>query len=179
MGCFARGLGLTAMLLAVSGCLDQSVTDRALQRMSEQPRYDVYEGSRFFRNRMAMQLPPDGTVPRDAVLDPGVATGRTPAGGYLAQVPVPVTAELMRLGRSRFQIYCAVCHGAAGDGQSVVASNMTERRPPPLRGTASSLSPGFLYEVIRNGLGRMPSYAAQLPVQQRWAVVAYVRDSLR
>ena len=169
----------TALML-LAGCRwDQAASDRALQRMSAQPRYDVYEGSKFFRNQMAMQLPPEGTVSRDAVLDPALATGRTSSGGYLAKIPLPVTPELVQLGRSRFRIYCAACHGQRGDGQSRVADNMTERRPPSLRAGASSLPPGFLYQVIQNGLGRMPSYAAELPVNQRWAVVAYVRDSLR
>jgi mono/diheme cytochrome c family protein len=39
----------------------------------------------------------------------------------------------------------------------------------------SSLPPGFFFEVISRGLGRMPSYAAQLPIDQRWAVVAYLQ----
>ena len=106
---------LAAVVCLLAGCrLDQSVTDRALERMSDQPRYDVYQSSRFFRNGMAMQLPPAGTVARDAVLDPARATGRTASGGYLAAVPLSVTPELLQMGRSRFHIYCAVCHGARG-----------------------------------------------------------------
>ena len=172
---------LPAVLSVLVGCrLDQSVTDRALERMSEQPRYDVYQSSRFFRNGMAMQLPPAGTVARDAVLDPARATGRTRSGGYLSAVPLSITPQLLQMGRSRFQIYCAVCHGAGGYGGSIVASNLAERRPPSLRSaTISSLPAGFFYDVIRRGLGRMPSYAAELPVDQRWAVVAYVQQLQR
>jgi mono/diheme cytochrome c family protein len=145
--------------------------------MDEQPRYDVYEASRFFRNGMTMQVPPAGTVSREAVLDRGLATGRTGSGRYLAAPPIPLTPAVLTLGRSRFRIYCAVCHGAGGYGGSIVASNMTERRPPSLRTAATrSLPAGFFYEVISRGLGRMPSYAAQLTIEQRWAVVAYVRE---
>jgi len=157
--------------------LSQSATDRALERMSEQPRYDVYEASRFFRDSMAMRLPPAGTISRDAVLEQPKATGHSAAGGYLDSVPVPVSPELLQQGRSRFEIFCAVCHGAGGYGGSVVAANLTERRPPSLRSpTVSALPPGFFFEVISRGLGRMPSYAAQLPIDQRWAVVAYLRQ---
>ncbi len=166
-----------AVWLLAACRLSQSATDRALERMSEQPRYDVYEASRFFRDSMAMRLPPPGTVSRDAVLEQLKATGRSAAGGYLDSVPVPVTPELLQQGRSRFEIFCAVCHGAGGYGGSVVAANLTERRPPSLRSPmVSARPPGFVFEVISRGLGRMPSYAAQLPVDQRWAVVAYVRQ---
>jgi mono/diheme cytochrome c family protein len=166
-----------AVCLLVGCRLSQSATDRALERMDEQPRYDVYEASGFFRNGMTMQVPPAGTVSREAVLDRGLATGRTASGGYVAAPPMPLTPALLALGRSRFRIYCAVCHGGGGYGGSIVASNMTERRPPSLRSAATrSLPAGFFYEVISRGLGRMPSYAAQLPIDQRWAVVAYVRQ---
>jgi len=173
-------LYLTALAI-LAGCgINRSSTDRALERMSEQPRYDLYESSRFFRNGMTMQAPPAGTVARGAALDPVLATGRTPSGGYASEVPLTITPATIALGRSRFRIYCAVCHGVNGDGQSVVASNMTERHPPSLRSPAiKALPPGFLYQVIQNGFGRMPSYASELPVDQRWAVVAYIRDSLQ
>jgi mono/diheme cytochrome c family protein len=166
---------LGVLALTGAGC-SQSTTDRALQRMSEQPRYDVYEAGRFFRNGMTMQVPPAGTVSRDAVIDPAMATGRDPSGAYVTTSPLAVTPELLELGSSRFHIYCAVCHGAGGFGGSVVAANLVERRPPSLRAAGiSALPPGFLFEVISRGLGRMPSYASELPVKQRWAVVAYLQ----
>jgi mono/diheme cytochrome c family protein len=169
---------LAGALCLLAGCrLSQSTTDRALERMNEQPRYDIYEASGFFRNGMTMQVPPAGTVSREAVLDRGLATGRSASGTYIPTPPMPLTPALLALGHSRFRIYCAVCHGAGGYGGSIVASNMTERRPPSLRTAATRALPaGFLYEVISRGLGRMPSYAAQLPIEQRWAVVAYVRQ---
>jgi mono/diheme cytochrome c family protein len=168
---------VTTLLSLLAGCMSRSVIDRALERMSEQPRYDVYESSRFFGDSMAMRVPPAGTVSRDVVLDRRLATGRTTIGTYVTAVPVTMTPRLRELGRSRFQIFCAACHGAGAYGGSVVASNLTERRPPSLRSPAvSALPAGFLYEVITRGLGRMPSYASEIPVDQRWAVVAYLQQ---
>jgi mono/diheme cytochrome c family protein len=168
---------IAAAAVLLTGCLSRSVTDRALERMSEQPRYDVYQSSRFFGDGMAMRVPPAGTVPRDAVLARQLATGRTTAGTYVAAVPLRVTPKLLQVGRSRFEIFCAACHGTGGFGGSVIASNLAERRPPSLRSAAvSSLPAGFFYEVISRGLGAMPSYAPELPVDQRWAVVAYLRQ---
>jgi mono/diheme cytochrome c family protein len=167
-----------AVVALLAGCrVNQTTTDRALQRMSEQPRYDVYEASGFFRNGMVMQVPPAGTVSRDAVLDPVMLSGRSASGAYVTAVPVTVTPTLLDLGRSRFRIFCAACHGTGGYGGSVVAANMVDSRPPSLRSPAMrSLPAGFVYQAIGQGLGRMPSYAAQLPVNQRWAVVAYLRQ---
>ena len=171
---------LAAVALSLAACGGQSAVDTALQRMRAQPRYDAYERSAFFRNGAVMQPPPEGTVPRGQVLASAPATGREPGGGYLPDVPLPVTADLLSRGRSRFGIFCAVCHGAGGYGGSVVAYNMIERRPPSLRRPElKQLPAGYYYSVITGGLGRMPSYAADLSVSDRWAVVAYVRDIQR
>jgi mono/diheme cytochrome c family protein len=172
---------LSAVLaLSLVACGGQHAVDAALQRMRDQPRYDPYGRSAFFSNGAVMQPPPQGTVPRGQVLASRLATGREPAGGYLADVPLPTTADLLGRGRSRFGIFCAACHGAGGYGGSVVAANMVERRPPSLRAAAMRALPaGFYYQVITQGLGRMPSYAAELSVADRWAVVAYLRDLQR
>jgi mono/diheme cytochrome c family protein len=167
---------IAALALGLGGCSAQPAVDRALERMTEQPRYDVYERSGFFPNGAAMQAPPEGTVPRGKVLEPRLALGLETGGGLVREVPLPVTAELLTRGRSRFEIFCAVCHGAGGYGGSVVAQNMGERRPPSLRTPElRALPAGYHYRIIRDGLGRMPSYAAELSVRDRWAVVAYLR----
>ena len=165
-----------SLAVALVACGRQPGVDTALQRMADQPRYDVYERSGFFSNGAVMQSPPSGVVARGEVLDARVAAGREPDGAYVREVPLPLTEGLLTRGRSRFGIFCAVCHGSAGYGGSVVASNMVERRPPSLRRAAlRGLPAGYLYETVRQGLGRMPGYAAELPVEDRWAVVAYVR----
>lgn len=147
------------------------------ERMRQQPRYDIYESSNVFANGRVMQSPPPGTVAREQVVgDASLATGMAD-GRYVTEVPVPVTSELVATGRTRFDIFCAVCHGAGGYGGSMVAMNMQPPRPPSLRSdTMRALPPGSLFQVITNGFGRMPSYAAQLSVRERWAVVAYVRQ---
>ncbi len=73
-------------------------------------------------------------------------------------------------------MYCAACHGLAGDGDSPVARNMALRKPPSLHEPRiRALPAGRLYAVVRDGYGLMPSYAEELSVGERWAVVAYVR----
>jgi mono/diheme cytochrome c family protein len=87
---------------------------------------------------------------------------------------VPVTPELLAVGRKRFEINCAVCHGLLGDGDSLVARNMAQRPPPSLHRRVWA-EDGRYYQVVAQGFGIMPSYAAELTIEERWAVVAYVR----
>jgi mono/diheme cytochrome c family protein len=165
---------LTGLVLA--GCSQQATVDRALERMREQPRYEAYGASRFFSDGKAMQAPPEGTVPLERELDGILATGRDRTGRYVAELPATVTGGILDRGRTRFGIFCAACHGAGGWGGSIVAGNMVERRPPSLHDARiAALPPGRLYEIVRAGYGRMPGYAGELSVKDRWAVVAYVR----
>jgi mono/diheme cytochrome c family protein len=158
---------LVAAALALAGC-------PRLDPMQRQAKVKAYQASSFHADGLAMQAPPAGTVPYGAPADPAVETGRGPDGKPVAASPVPVDEALLARGRARFDIHCAVCHGALGDGDSQVAMNMSLRRPPSLH-LYRDRPDGYLYQVINQGFGLMPSYAGALPVQDRWAVVAYVR----
>jgi mono/diheme cytochrome c family protein len=117
-------------------------------------------------------------VPRERVVhQTGLTTGKfsSPTGDlYLTTYPVKVDRPLMELGRKRYNITCATCHGPVGDGDSIVARQMALRPPPSLHQYADR-APGYIFEVISRGFGLMASYAAELEVRERWAVVAYVR----
>jgi len=157
-----RAFAVVLACLLLGGCGSvEPEWSAALQRMKRQPRYDVYEGSAFFRDGKVMQPPPAGTIAREDVLQPSAPTE---------------TSELLALGRSRFRIFCGACHGVGGYGGSVVAANMIERRPPSLRTPVMAALPDqLIYTVIVNGFGRMPPYAAQLGERERWAVIAWLR----
>ncbi len=126
--------------------------------MREQPKLDAYDESKFFTDGRAMRAPPAGTVPR-----------RRPD-----EAPLPVDAALVMLGKERFEIYCAACHGVLGDGRSYVARNMGLRAPPSLH-LHGGHEPAFYYDVVSRGFGLMPGYATQLSPRERWAVVAYLQ----
>ena len=170
----AARAAVAAVLL--TGCGQaQTDVDRWLQRMHDQPKAAAYGASAVFPDGKVMQSPPAGTVAREDVLEPGKGAGRDSSGAYLARVPLPLSATMLAKGRGRFRVLCAACHGAGGFGGSVVAANWDPPRPPSLHtGPVASLAPGQIYEVVTNGFGRMPSYAADLPAAERWAVVAYV-----
>jgi mono/diheme cytochrome c family protein len=153
---------IVALVVGVNACSDRVGQGFDWKRMRLQPRYEPFGASRFFPDGMAMRTPPAGSIPREAV----TASFDTSA----------VDATTLLRGGNRFQVFCAVCHGVAGDGNSVVGDNMLPTRPPALTSAPLlRLSATQLYAVITDGFGHMPSYAAQLTPPDRWAVVAYVR----
>jgi mono/diheme cytochrome c family protein len=169
------GVFLVGMLLAACGhTTERSHVD--FERMRLQQRYDLYGASSVFANRSNMQAPPVGTVSRETVGDTGAIGTGVVNGSAVADIPLTLTADQRADGVKSYRIYCAVCHGPAGYGGSIVAENMGPPRPPSLRSARLVAVPvGYIFGIATHGLGRMPSYASQLSTTERWAVVAYVK----
>jgi len=89
--------------------------------------------------------------------------------------PFPVTAEVMARGRERFDIFCSACHGLAGQGDGMIVRRGFRRPTSFHDDRLRQVPPGYVYDVITNGFGAMPDYATQIPVEDRWAIVAYVK----
>lgn len=143
--------------VALAGCHESDIDP-----MMRQEKYKAYWTSDFFEDGRAMRLPPANTVPRERTLD----TTTSPA----------VTAQLVSRGRDRYDIHCAVCHGRAGDGDSVVASKMSLRAPPTFHSDKlRPYTPAQIFDVETNGYGYMPTYAAEVSVADRWAIAHYVK----
>jgi len=145
------------------------------QRMAVQPRYDPLEPSDFFADGMSARPRIAGTVARGEIAaDSFMATGKV--NGQVADgFPFPVTEAVMNRGQERFNIYCSECHGRLADGNGMIPSR-GYRRPPSFHSDALRNAPtGHFFDVMTNGFGAMPPYAAQVPVNDRWAIVAYVR----
>lgn len=159
-------LGLT-VAVALAGCR---------QDMYNQPRYKPLAQSEFFSDDAASRTPPANTIARGYLQEDTVYfTGAGDDGKLAAALPMPVTAELLKRGQERFGIYCAVCHGAAGEGNGMIV-----RRgfPPPESYHSDRLRnapPGYFYYVITHGYGVMYSYASRVPAADRWAIVAYIK----
>ena len=161
-----RPAALAAALL-VAGC-------DVFDPMMEQDKVRPYRPSDFYDDGIAMRAPPAGTVAVGAALSPEVRTGLAPDGTPIPRIPLTLTPELLQAGRKRFEIVCAACHGLTGDGKSLVARNMSLRPPPSLHDYGARPD-GYFYQVVSKGFGLMPAYSAELTVEERWAVVAYVR----
>lgn len=168
------------MLLALSALLALGLAQGCALNdpdpMTAQQRYGPWGYSPFFSDARTMRTPPKGTVPRTYLREKLLKnSGRTSDGRFVEVIPIPVTMELMERGRSRFEIYCAPCHGYLANGDSMVSRNMALRPPPALHPVMSTHPPGYIYTVITYGYGMMPSYESALTVDERWAVVAYLR----
>jgi mono/diheme cytochrome c family protein len=161
-------VGASIACAAIAGCS---------QKMEEQPRLEPYETSEFFADGLAMQPPMEGTVARGEVrLDAHFFEGRV--DGRLAESfpdEVDVDERLVRRGRERFEAFCSHCHGFAGDGDGMVVRRGFPD-PPSYHVDRLRRAPvGHVYDVITNGLGRMPRFSDRIPPRDRWAIVAYVR----
>lgn len=165
--------------LGVLGVVFASGCDVDLKRMIEQRKAKPFAASPVFADGMVMRAPPLGTVPTNAPAGPpelllGVEAG--PSGAWVTNFPLSVTEALVDRGADRYQVFCQACHGPLGDGQTRVGNAMRLRRPQSLQvARIKALPVGAVYRVILDGYGLMPSYAAQLDVTDRWAVVAYVK----
>jgi cytochrome c553 len=145
------------------------------QDMYNQPKAKTYSATEFFADGTSARSIPLHTVEyHDAHESEAFYTGLT-NGVLLAKLPMPVTPELLQRGRERYDIYCAVCHGATGAGDGEIV-----RRGFPAPSTYHSerlrQAPiGHFYDVITNGYGVMYSYASRVEPNDRWAVAAYLR----
>lgn len=140
----------------------------------QQSKVKLYRPSDFYADGIGMRPPPEGSVPREELFPPEVETGLGADGKPLLASPLPVTRQGLELGRRRFETLCGACHGILGDGNTPVARNMSIRPPPSLHLKVKN-GDGWFYQVISRGFGVMPSYASHLTVEERWAVVAYLR----
>jgi mono/diheme cytochrome c family protein len=209
--------------------------------MQDQPRYEAYEATKFFKDGLSSRPLVEGTVPRgylreDAQLytgkksvagtssgggatgggsgaqnqagrgasgssagaggsasagtQPGTsatgsagapsAGGNAGAGGAMFPddvdtFPFPVTAEVLTRGQERYQIFCSMCHGDTGAGDGLVVRRGYKQPPSYYTEDLRNAPVGHFYDVITNGWGSMPRYSQQIPVQDRWAIVAYIR----
>jgi mono/diheme cytochrome c family protein len=164
---------LVLAVLALAGCEDGTAS-YIFQRMEVQPRYNYYQANPLFADGRAMRVPPSGTVPREALVgNPAIETGED-NGQVVANIPVPVTPHLLAVGKERFEIVCATCHGVLGNGDSTVADNFPTRLPPALVDLTDRPA-GFFYKAATYGYGLMPSFSGELNTEERWAIVSYIR----
>lgn len=139
--------------------------------MQNQPRLDAQTGSVFFRDGHGMQLPAEGTVARGYL--PYLIETQEQAAALVN--PLPRTAAVLQQGRKAWTERCGVCHGALGNGVPTLTSAYGAKPANLLAQTFRDYADGKIYHVIMVGKNAMPSYAADLREDERWAVVHYVR----
>lgn len=158
---------VAAGLLLATACTPQTMTD--------QPRYDTYAASAFFAdNGAARPIPPD-TVPRNTDKQDAHRVAGKVGEEFVPTFPNPVTEDMLNTGQKQYDIYCAVCHGYRGFGGGIVAQRGFQGVASLHTDQARNYPVGRLYDIVTNGKGVMPPYGHLMPVDDRWAVVAYVK----
>jgi mono/diheme cytochrome c family protein len=173
--------------------------------MQDQPKMKPFRQSTFFRDGQSSRQLVEGTVPRgflkldtefftgkkagrsNAVTQaspsgppPVIGNGAAPQGAaaYPDDVevfPIPVTKETVHRGKERYEIFCSACHGLTGNGDGMIVRRGFRRAATFNDDRMRQAPVGHFFDAITNGWGAMPSYAPQIPPQDRWAIIAYIR----
>jgi mono/diheme cytochrome c family protein len=164
-----RRLAALALLTTLGAC--SWFTD-----FKEQPKMDPWESP---SDTIAMRGNPQNSVSVYGSLAPGYAYSHTPAIATLDSMawianPMPADARSLHNGRMYYSINCAVCHGDAGKGDGPILKAKAIFPPPLVGPSAEGRSDGYIWAIIRNGRGAMPSYD-RIEEMDRWDVVNYVR----
>lgn len=149
--------------------------------MYDQAKYKPQQASEFYADGASVRPLVENTVARGQLRIDAVSTGRVdgdPAGEYVTEIPIQMTPELLERGAQRFAIYCAVCHGALGNGRGSTVGVLLNPRPPSFYDQLIVDQPvGQYYETIVNGKGTMYPYGYRIQsISDRWAIVAHIRE---
>jgi len=193
------GLGLVAaavvQVMGVRGTPSERPPIIVISDMDFQPRYNAQASSPFFADRRAMRTPPAGTVPfgggdyecdagtprqnPDFLQDDDYYYRGKQGDAWAVQNPLKVDVNLLRRGQDRYNIQCALCHGATGTGNGIMTRYGMAGVASITDELHALMSDGEFYSIITNGKGRMMPYAPQIKVSDRWAIVAYMRALMR
>jgi mono/diheme cytochrome c family protein len=146
--------------------------------MNRQPRLRPQTPDEFFADGRSSRMPIPGTIAQedthyeDLPVNTGRVTGTT---NFVETIPVEVTAKLLARGQQRFNINCSPCHGMQADGNGVVkklglatVANLHDKR-------IVELADGEIFNTITYGKNTMGPYGANVTIEDRWAIIAYLR----
>ena len=169
---------LSALILAcvvVMGCQGTTMIEQLRQEMYNQSKYEPLEKSDFFADGRASRPWIAGTVARGQLrIDDHLYTGKV-NGEFAKTFPFEITADVLNRGQERYDIFCAPCHGAVGDGRGMVVRRGLRQPPSYHIDRLREETPGYFFDVMTNGFGIMYSYASRIKPEDRWAIAAYIR----
>jgi len=146
--------------------------------MDSQGKYKAQSESNFFVDGASMRTPVEGTVARGELrADDAFYHGKDASGEFITSAPMDVTAEMVLRGEERYDIYCSACHGVKADGKGKIL--FYEYPIPPANfydERIKKLSDGHMFNAITAGWLNMPSFKAQVSVEDRWAIISYIRS---
>jgi mono/diheme cytochrome c family protein len=157
---------LSVLSVSVAGCR---------QDMHDQPKYIPFRESTFFSDERSARPMVAGTVARGQLREDALLYTGKVNGADATVFPFAIDEAILRRGQERFDIYCSPCHARTGEGDGMVVRR-GYRRPPSYHDDRLRNAPvGHFFDVMTNGFGAMPDYAAQIKPEDRWAIVGYIR----
>lgn len=180
-------------LLLSAFCLLSTACRRDMQ---DQPKAIAYRENSFYKDGTGSRPLIEGTVPRGYLrsdreyyfgkklsakdFNQEQTAVNTTTALYPDDVetfPIPIDKAAIDRGQERFNIYCSVCHGMTGNGDGMIQRRGFNKPSPASyhQDRLRAAPVGHFFDVITNGWGAMPSYASQIPVADRWKIIAYVR----
>lgn len=173
-GIAVLGIGFTAC----QGQLSEKPPVHPNPNMDQMMRMEAQEENTFFADGRSMREPVPGTVARGlAKLDTEYYEGVDAAGNFVSSNPVDLTQAFLYRGKDRYEVFCTPCHGQAGEGDGIIMVGNYGYVPAPSfhDPRIQQMPDGEIYSAIHNGVRTMPSYRTQIRVEDRWAIVGYVR----
>lgn len=170
-------LALACTVGCVRGCKSRSTAIHPNPNMDYQERVDPQSESEFFYDGSSMRMPVANTIARGEL--PRVdeyTTGLDASGAFVPANARVVDVPLLERGAERYEIFCTPCHAASGNGQGMLTARGGVPVPSFTEERILTVADGSIFDTISNGKGLMPSYGASIPVDDRWAIVAYVRQ---
>ncbi len=180
------GIGIfgTILLLVIIALLSACSRGRQSERtpihpnpnMDRQAKYLAQGESAFFADGSNMRTPVEGTVARGFLRDDDeFYKGMNSKGEFIKTLPVEITMPLLNRGEERYNIYCSPCHSRLGDGRGIMVSRGYVPPPSFHDDRIRQMPDGQIFDIITHGVRNMPGYRYQIPPENRWAIVAYLR----
>jgi mono/diheme cytochrome c family protein len=152
--------------------------------MDSQQKFKAQRENPFFADKRADRPQVEGTIAVGELHDDDHLYAGKLNGAFARTFPpsIKVDEGTMARGKERFGIYCTPCHGQAGEGDGMVAQRATALAEgtwtPPANLTEDRIRympVGEIFNTISNGIRNMPGYARQIPAEDRWAIILYLR----
>jgi mono/diheme cytochrome c family protein len=160
------GMALIASVAVLSSCR---------QDMHDSPRFRPYRASDLYADGSSARPLVEGTVARGHLNDDELLYTGKVNGQVSALFPFAITRADLDRGQERFNIYCSPCHGRTGEGNGMVVQRGFKKAADYHIDRLRQAPAGYFFQVITNGFGAMPDYKSQIPVEDRWRIIAYVR----
>jgi len=169
---------IVCALVFLSGCsnIQRDPPIQVWPDMKWESKFKPQMETELFADHRQSRVPPEGTVARGQLAEDSIYNTGMDGEYYVGKSPVPMTIGEIKKGQAKFGTYCTPCHDRAGTGQGIVPLHVPSWQPSNLmEDRVVQFADGEIFQVISNGRRTMPAYKYQISVEDRWAIISYLR----